>query len=201
MKRERFQVSAGAALLAAGIYYIGDPSVIAAVLLPVLVHELGHLIVLRLLGLRVCGFRMELKGFCIDYRGYTGAAGHALAAAAGPAAGLVYAWAASTAGSRLNHDWLCLSAGASLILSVFNLLPALPLDGGRILAQLSCAVLGQPRGTRLTERCGFAVGALLLAGGIWMMLAGRGAALCLAATWLLLYQEGGQGIVKSGEIL
>ena len=56
------------------------------------------LLALLLLGLHIKGIRAELRGFCIEYCGYTGAVGHALAALAGPAAGLAYALAASTAG-------------------------------------------------------------------------------------------------------
>lgn len=201
MKRDKLTISAGAILLAAGIYYVCDPALIAAALLPIAAHELSHIAALQALGLRVIGFRAELKGFCIDYGGCTGAVGHALAAAAGPMGGLWYAWAASWAGNRLDSSWLCLSAGISLLLSAFNLLPALPLDGGRILAHLSRALLGDKRGALLTEVVGVTVGAVLLAAGVLLMLRGRGIALTLAAIWLLLYQEDKLGIVKEMEMM
>ncbi len=201
MKRSRLKLSTGAVLLAGFLYYIGDPAVIAAVLLPAAAHELGHAAALALMGLKISGFRLELRGFCMEYSGYTGPAGHAMAAVCGPVAGLWYAWAASWLGNRLDSPWLCLTAGVSLLLSLFNLLPALPLDGGRVLAQLSCALLGQKRGERLTRSVSLGTGAALLAAGLWQMLRGRGAGLCLAAVWLLLYQEDERGLVKSCEIL
>lgn len=201
MNKSKLKISAGAILLAALIYYMGDTSTIAAVLLPAAVHELGHVAALRLMGLRINGFRIELRGFCIEYAGYTGAMGHALAAACGPVAGLWYAWVASWLGNRLDSSWLCLSAGVSLLLSGFNLLPALPLDGGRVLAHLSRAVLGNRRGAWLTEAVGLAIGAVMLSAGVWQMLHGQGIALALAAVWLLLYQENERGIVKGREIL
>ena len=172
MRRNGFKISVGAILLAAAAYYLCDGRDLAAVLLPMAVHELGHLIALKLLGLRINGFRVELKGFCIDYGGYTGAAGHALAALAGPMAGLWYAWAASLAGNKLGSSWLCLTAGISLVLSAFNMLPALPLDGGRMLAHLSRALLGDRRGALVTEVVGVSVGAILLAAGVLLMLRG-----------------------------
>lgn len=201
MKRKKLHISAGAVLLAAVIYYIGDAATVAAILLPVIVHELGHVMALYMLGFRINGFRVELKGFCIDYFGCAGAVGHALAAAMGPLAGLLYAWAASWAGNRCGSDWLCLSSGVSLLLSLFNFLPALPLDGGRIFADLAWAFFGDRRAKLITELAGLAIGGFMLAAGIWLMLRGQGIALALAATWLLLYQENGQGIVKRREIL
>ena len=100
MRNNALRIGSGAVLLAAFLYYIGRPPELAAVLLPAAVHELGHILALELLGLRIKGFRIELRGFCIEYCGYTGAVGHALAAAAGPAAGLVYALAASRFGNQ-----------------------------------------------------------------------------------------------------
>ena len=201
MRRRKLNISAGAVLLAAVVYYIGDLKVIAAVLLPAAVHELGHIAALRLLGLRISGFRAELKGFYIDYRGYTGAAGHAAAAAAGPAAGLIYALAASAAGGRLCSRWLYLSAGVSLILSLFNLRPALPLDGGRILLHLASAFLGEKKGRSLLDASGVIIGGVLLFAGAWMMIKGEGIALLVVSLWILLYQDNGRGIVKSREIM
>ncbi len=201
MRKVKLQISAGAVLLAALIYYIGDAESLAALLIPAAVHELGHIAAIYMLGLRISGFRAELKGFCIDYRGYAGALGHAAAAFMGPAAGFLYAWAASWAGNRYGSNWLCLSAGASLLLSAFNCLPALPLDGGRITANLAIAFLGNKRGGRFAELTSLLTGAALLGAGFWLMYLGRGAALTVAAIWLLLYQESGQGIVKSRELL
>lgn len=201
MAKQKIRISAGALILAAAAYYFCEIKTLTALLIPILVHELGHIAALLMLGFSLRSFKAELKGLCITYRGSCGAVGHAMAAAAGPMAGLIYAAAASWAGDRLQSDWLCLSAGLSLILSVFNLLPALPLDGGRIFTLLANAFLGERRGTAVSDALGFVCAAALLAAGIWLMLRGRGVALVLAATWLLLYQESASGIVKRREII
>lgn len=201
MAKQKIRISAGALILAAGAYYFCEIKTLTALLIPILVHELGHIAALLMLGFSLRSFKAELKGLCITYSGSCGAVGHAMAAAAGPMAGLIYAAAASWAGDRLQSDWLCLSAGLSLILSVFNLLPALPLDGGRIFTLLANAFLGERRGTAVSDALGFVCAAALLAAGIWLMLRGRGVALVLAATWLLLYQESASGIVKRREII
>lgn len=201
MAKQKIRISAGALILAAVAYYFCDLKTLLALLIPVIAHELGHILALLMLGFSLRGFRAELKGLCISYSGSCGAVGHAMAAAAGPMAGLIYAAAASWGGDRLQSDWLCLSAGMSLILSIFNLLPALPLDGGRVFTVLLNAFIGEQRGSAAADAVGFICAAVLLAAGIWLMLKGRGVALAVAATWLLLYQESASGIVKKREIL
>ena len=212
MNRERFRISAPAVLALALIYYLSPVDKLLAVLFPVLVHELGHILALRLLGLRICRFRVEMKGLCIGYRGYAGALGHTLAAAAGPAFGLFYALGASLLASRHQSSWLELTAGVSLLLSLFNLLPALPLDGGRILYHFSyshpqgeshllpalpldggrilyhilSALLEENQAERVSDIVSLAVGTILLGLGAYLMFCGLGLALELAAVWLLL---------------
>ncbi len=186
MRKERFGISAPAVVAAALLYYLAPTDKLLAVLLPVIFHELGHILALRLLGLRICRFRVELKGLCMEYRGYAGGLGHALAAVAGPAMGLLYALAASLLAARYNSAWLELTAGVSLLLSAFNLLPALPLDGGRILYHLSAALFGERAAARVTDIVSLAVGTALLGLGAYLMFRGFGLALELAAVWLLL---------------
>lgn len=201
MSREHFGISAAAILLAALIYFIADVDKILALLIPALFHELGHVFTLRLLGLRISGFRAELKGLCIGYSGYTGALGHALTAAAGPLWGLIYAMAASLLAQRLACQWLELSAGVSLLLSLFNLLPALPLDGGRILYALSSPFMSEASARRLVDISSLVVGLMLLALGTYLMLRGFGAAMDLAAIWLLAYTGTERRAFRSREMI
>ncbi len=198
MSGRGIRISSGAVLAAAAVYYLLDAESIFAMLAAAAAHELGHLLALQLLGLRVRRIRLEAKGFCMDYCGYTGALGHALAAAAGPMAGFLYAYAASLAGNRLELPWLCLSSGVSLLLSLFNLIPALPLDGGRILMSLSCACCGEQRGRVICSAVSSCCGLLLLGFGSLLLWRGQGAALLVAAIWVLIYQE---GVEKRREIL
>ena len=114
MVKQKIKISAGALILAAAAYYFCEIRTLAALAIPIFVHELGHIAALLMLGFGLRGFRAELKGLCIVYSGSCGAVGHAMAAAAGPMVGLIYAAAASWGGNRLQSDWLCLSAGVSL---------------------------------------------------------------------------------------
>lgn len=198
---DRIRISLGGIFPTALFLYLGRSREIAAILLPVFFHEAGHALAIWLLGLRIRRLRLEMRGFCLEYYGETGAVGHALAAAAGPLAGLVFAVGASLLEKHLQADWLSLSAGVSLLLSAFNLLPALPLDGGRILLTISCAFCGERRGERLTEAVSLFTGTALLALGILCMLRGYGVALLISAIWLLLFQDNGRGLVKRREMI
>lgn len=200
-RAKSIKVSALAALLAATLYCFADLRDIAALLLAASAHELGHIAALLLLGLRITGFRAELRGLCIEYAGYAGRGAEALAAAAGPAAGLLLWALLSTLSRACGGAWLELTAGLSLLLSVFNLLPALPLDGGRVFLSLACAAFGDAAGRRLSEAVGLLTGVALTLLGLWAAWRGMGLALAAAALWLLLYRRGEPGLVNAREII
>ncbi len=170
--RPRLSVSPWAALAGGLFVYLADGDLLRALVLPVAVHELGHVAALRLLGCRIRELRLEVGGFCITYDAAPDRGAEALAAAAGPLAGFLYAMAAA----HLGPDG-ALSAGISLLLSLINLIPAPPLDGGRIAAALlskkAAAVLAAFSAAALT------------AAGLWAFFRGYGAALALTGVLLL----------------
>lgn len=199
--KQRFAISTGAILLGAFLYAVADLSELASVLTPAIVHELGHIVALRLYGLRIRRFSADLRGFCIEYGGFCTPLGHAVSALSGPAAGLAYAFAASYFGKQSGNEVLTLSAGVSLLLSVFNLLPILPLDGGRVFSIAACELLGGRRGDRLTKAVSLVLATALLMGGTWLMWQGEGTALTLAALWLLIAQPENTVLVKRNELI
>lgn len=153
------------------LYYFSDVRMLSAYIPAVLIHEAGHLAAMFFLGLRVEEVRLELCGPCIRYQGSCSSLGHASAALAGPAAGALYSLLLSRLG-----ELFYLTAGISLLLSLFNLLPVRPLDGGRIAEQLL------PPRTALA--LAWVTVALLLAAGLWAAGSGRGAGLLLAGLTL-----------------
>lgn len=182
-KKVRFDLSAGAVLLLAALYFFSGAGMLTALLCAAAAHEAGHLLALRRFG---CGVSRVWAGACgarIDVYGCMTPGELWCCAAAGPAAGLLFALGASALGRFLGGAWLPTAAGVSLLLSVFNLLPALPLDGGRMLA----AVLGPGRTVNAVS---FAAALLVLAGGLCLVARGLGAGLFLAGIWLVLAQAG-----------
>lgn len=188
MKRFELRLRPGALLFWALVFFLLPEGQAAALLLPCAVHELGHLLCLKLLGLGVSSLNLELCGLRMDYSGSCGALGHAAAAAAGPLAGIVFYFLLR----QLCGEKAALMAGVSLLLSLFNLLPIYPLDGGRLWRAALCAFLGEERGGRLQRLTGDVCCGALTAAGLYLMLAGCGAGLFAAGlmTALLSRREG-----------
>ena len=183
-------------LAAVYCFYVRSPGEVAALLLPVLVHELSHAAALGLLGFRIRGLRLEPQGLCIRYKGVGSNLAHAAASLAGPAGGLLYA--ALLRSSQI--PWLSLSADVSLLFSFFNLLPLMPLDGGRAFLILCNAVLGEA-GEDLFRSISRVMLAIVLLYGVYAAFSNRGSAPLLAALWLLLLQKEQLALVNNRDLL
>lgn len=115
----------------------------------VLLHELGHCVVALRLGLPVRRVRLFLLGGISEIaRTPTKPSHEGLVAAAGPAVSLVLAGVGALAWLGVHPDgalWLLVvqTCVANAAVAVFNLLPGLPLDGGRIMRAAFWAVTGQ----------------------------------------------------------
>ncbi|MBM3675299.1 MAG: site-2 protease family protein [Actinobacteria bacterium] len=161
----------------------GDPWLWAVAIATVVVffasllaHEIAHSVIARRNGMKVQGITLWLLGGVAQLGGQMPNAGAALRiAAAGPAMSLslgaaflgVFAALGALGASTLvlsAFAWLALVNG---VLAVFNLIPAAPLDGGRILAALLWRLHGdRTRADVAATRAGQVVGVALIAGGV-----------------------------------
>ena len=151
-------------------------SVVLGVLLgvSVLAHELGHCLVARLIGIPVSGVRLYLlSGVSELTRTPKTPRDEAAIAAAGPAVSALLAgifWLAVRGVTVSTVSWLVLIllALANAVVAVFNLLPALPMDGGRVLrAAVWKAFDDRGAGTAVAVVGGYLVA---LALGVWSVL-------------------------------
>ncbi|MFF4530345.1 site-2 protease family protein [Streptomyces sp. NPDC001407] len=157
-----------------------------------LLHESAHAVTARRAGIRVEDITVwGLGGVTRLGRAATPRV-QFFVSAAGPLASLVLGGIVLAAGFGAGHalHWALVSAvlvwagWANLLLGVFNLLPAAPLDGGRILqAALWWRGGDRARAQRIAGRCGQAAGFLLIVvgwfevvhgttAGLWLMLLG-----------------------------
>lgn len=110
-------------------------------LLLIAIHEMGHLLVARLMGLPVTApIFLGPFGAVVGTRGFRDARQEALVALGGPAIGtgaalLCFVWAQAT-GGRLHFLLLALAYFGCLV-NLFNLIPMSPLDGGRVASAVS----------------------------------------------------------------
>lgn len=103
----------------------------------VLLHELGHSLVARKLGVPVSGIELSFFGGAAKMVDLPRSANDEIAiAAAGPAVSVVLAGLGFGLGAAAHSPLLALIGWINLIIAGFNLIPALPMDGGRILRAL-----------------------------------------------------------------
>lgn len=100
----------------------------------VLLHELGHAVVARRLGVNVSGIELHFFGGAAKMIEMPRSANHEIAiAAAGPLVSLVLAGLGLGIGAMAGSWFVAVIGWINLTIALFNLIPALPMDGGRIL--------------------------------------------------------------------
>lgn len=172
----RLRVTPGFWLLLAAVWLL-DPVILLPALLAAACHELGHCAALRATGVRVSSLRLSALGAELAPSQALPYALELPVALAGPCVSLLCAVLAARWGRFL-------FAGLSLALGLFNLLPILPLDGGRAVASLCALLLPPPLDRAAAPWLGVGAAGLLL--GAAVAAAARLGALALLplALWL-----------------
>jgi Zn-dependent protease len=147
-----------------------------------LAHELSHALVAKRMGVKVAGITLWLFGGVSRLEGEpTSARSEALITIVGPLTSfgvallalLLAVGASAVTGSGLVTDLLSWLAFINLSLGLFNLVPAFPLDGGRLLSSLFWWRAGsRARGVHSAVRVGRVLAYLMIAFGLFLLLSG-----------------------------
>lgn len=159
---------------------------IAALFFCVVLHELGHAIVAGRYGIRTLSITLYPIGGVASLEEMPRPTQELWIALAGPAVNLVIAailWIVLQQSHQLQHFTLYIEPGrsflanlmtANILLASFNMLPAFPMDGGRVLRALIARVTDENKATAIAARIGQLMAVLFglfgLATGQLMML-------------------------------
>ena len=137
---KKYGLSGAFVLLCALLLCCESISLLAALLLAVAIHEGGHMGAIWLCGGQVERLVLGLGGMDIRYRCIRDTYGKdAFIALMGPGMNLLSCGAGAFLAKWLPWEGIYLFCGCSALLGCFNLLPALPLDGGVSSGPCCCA--------------------------------------------------------------
>jgi Zn-dependent protease len=145
-----------------------------------LAHEMSHALVARRSGVKVAGITLWLFGGVSRLDGEPKSAGaEALIAVVGPLTSfaialIAFALAYAIPGNGLIPDLLSWLAFVNVALGLFNLVPAFPLDGGRLLSSFFWwRSHSRRRGVHNAVRVGRVFAYLMIAGGVLELFTGQ----------------------------
>ncbi|HEY3072614.1 MAG TPA: site-2 protease family protein [Candidatus Limnocylindrales bacterium] len=175
------QVEASAPSVPMPVRWIIGAIISGAFLLSVLAHELGHGLAARRRGLDVGPITLYFFGGSASFQLESDRPrDEAIVAGAGPALSLALGIAFGVVALALNATGqpeiqafaaiVLVAAALNFLLGLVNLVPAYPLDGGRVVRALVWARTGdERRGASVASRLGRIVGWMLIGGGIALM--------------------------------
>lgn len=182
---------------------------VSLLFLCVLLHEFGHVLAARRYGIRTPDVTLWPFGGVASLERMPEKTGPEIVIAlAGPAVNVVIAFvlvvllgARFAPGEvatveRLQSSLLAQLAAANIALVVFNLIPAFPMDGGRVLRALLSLRFGYARATSIAATIGQGLAVLLGLAGLF----GGGPMLVVIAVFVFLAASGEAGFVQARDM-
>lgn len=138
---------------------------LAATALALVVHESAHIGMGKLLGVNTV--KVEIMPFGgVSQMESCSPIKMALIAMAGPLCNAAIVLCFLPIVKYNPYQWLCVFLQANLAIAIFNLLPAFPLDGGRILICMLTPIIGQTIALRICMLFGLVLGLFLAGAGV-----------------------------------
>ena len=158
----------------------------------IILHELGHTLVARAFGLQIKSITLFLFGGVAEMEGEPKAPKvELLMAVAGPIVSVILGFTFLGLASLLPSAAAPAYEGVlnylgmlNFTLAAFNMAPAFPLDGGRVLRALIWLMSGDPlKATRIAARAGEAIGLVMMGFGVFAALTSE---LVQGLWWIIL---------------
>ena len=136
--------------------FLGQTLAFTVALVCILVHECAHALVARVIGFTVREIRLSPIGASLTLAPdpQKSALSEIIIASAGPAANAWFAMVFALLYRRFGTETLRLLVSYNFAFCLFNLLPALPMDGGRVLRALLALCMSRTRATRIAADLG-----------------------------------------------
>lgn len=184
---KKVNISAVFAMAAALLICCENAALILALFTAVAVHELGHALLIALCGGTIEKFTLGFGGMDIRYACRKDSyEKDAMIALAGPGANLLTCLLAIVPTRLLQWEGLYLFCGCSMLLCLFNLLPALPLDGGVFLRAMLLRRREVAQAEGVLTCTTLIVGGLLLIAGLWLCIRSHGNITLLVCATIIL---------------
>ncbi|MCD7947415.1 MAG: site-2 protease family protein [Oscillospiraceae bacterium] len=184
---KRLEITGGFLLLAAVLYYFDTQNLLVLAFVGGVLHELGHLCAIYLLGGRVSKLRLSCVGaeIVLSPRRQLAHWKQIIIALAGPAANLAVIYFCIPFSGR-GSELASLCIGVNVTLCIFNLLPIAQLDGGRILWYALNLFLPEETTSRVVGVVSVCFSLALAVGGAALLVLRVGSwTLLLTALWLV----------------
>lgn len=178
------------------LFFAGCLKEYATAFFSIALHETGHMAVARFYGYRIGSVKLTPVGFSLSINDRDCSRVNSIKIySAGPVVNLLFFCAASLAAfvfPALSRYFNLLSA-TNLYLALFNLIPAFPLDGGRILLDILAGSMGLHAAGRLIRRLAMISSiAMLLLGAYQLYIAAFNFSLVIIGIYIIILLKTGR---------
>ncbi|MGI5920425.1 MAG: M50 family metallopeptidase [Syntrophomonadaceae bacterium] len=150
--------------------YLGLLEEVLIIIASVLMHEIAHTVMALVLKVKVAEIELLPFGGQAKIEDFTGLdpEQEIYVAMAGPVLSLSLAAVFYFGVSKLGNIDTRLFVTFNIVLGCFNLLPALPLDGGRVLRAMCSTIVGYKKATQWAANLGKIIALVLIGGGSYL---------------------------------
>ena len=167
----KFRINIWFLLLAVLYGFLGLGLEILIILTSLILHELAHLIVALIMGVKFLEIELLPFGGQAKLQDFTGLepSKEICIAIAGPLCSLSISGLLYLVNLPLHPEAIPYLIKINLLLGLFNLLPALPLDGGRVFRSLLSPIMGFRKATAITANLGKMLALMLVGYSLYLL--------------------------------